>query len=243
MSRVRLDSEMVRRGLAEDVISASEMISSHLVSVDGAVALKPETLVKVGTQIEVLRAKPYVSRGGEKLAGALTDLRVDVAGRRCCDVGAGSGGFTDALLKAGASSVCAIDVGYGQFDWKLRNDSRVTLFERTNVRQVVPDQVGGPFQVVVADLSFVSLSSLATPISALAGPEADVLLMVKPQFEAPREDVGPGGIVLDPQVWRSAVNSVVQAFLLEGFVHEGSAAARIRGTHGNQEFFVHLSRR
>jgi 23S rRNA (cytidine1920-2'-O)/16S rRNA (cytidine1409-2'-O)-methyltransferase len=176
--------------------------------------------------------------GGDKLDAALDDFRVDVAGRRCLDAGAGSGGFTDCLLSRGAAEVVAVDVGYGQFDWGLRRDPRVRLLERTNLRLLGPGELGDPFDVVVADLSFISLAAVLGPLVAAAAPGAEFVLLVKPQFEAPAADVGAGGVVRDPGVWRRALGSVSGALGRHGLGVAGIVAARPRGAKGNQEFFV-----
>ena len=239
MSRSRLDTELVRRGLVPDIEDAAAQIRGRRILVDGAPALKPGTLVERSAQIVMASPPKYVSRGGTKLAGALEDLDVDVVGLRCCDIGAGSGGFTDVLLQAGASEVVAIDVGYGQFDWGLRNDPRVILMERTNVRTMDLGAVGS-VDLVVADLSFISIRGVAGTIDKIAGSGGALLLMVKPQFEAPREMVGPGGVITDPEVHRSTVDSVVAVFVEKGFRFEGSAPSRLKGAEGNQEFFVYL---
>jgi 23S rRNA (cytidine1920-2'-O)/16S rRNA (cytidine1409-2'-O)-methyltransferase len=226
---------MVARGLVGDVEAARLAIDSRTVSIDGAPGLKAGTLVSDTSRITLDTGRRFVSRGGDKLCGALDDFRLDVTGMRCLDAGAGSGGFTDCLLQRGAASVVAVDVGYGQFDWALRTDPRVTLYERTNVRQV-PES--GPFDLVVGDLSFVSLRSLARTIAELAGMTAACVLLVKPQFEGRREDVGPGGIVSDPQVWASAIRSAAEALNDNGLGTLAVAPSQLKGATGNQEFFI-----
>lgn len=226
---------MVARGLVDDVEAARLAIDSRTVTIDGAPGLKAATLVSDTSRITLDTERRYVSRGGDKLCGALDDFLVVVNGMRCLDAGAGSGGFTDCLLQRGAASVVAVDVGYGQFDWTLRTDPRVTLYERTNIRQV-PES--GPFDLVVGDLSFVSLRSLARTIAGLAGPTAACVLLVKPQFEGRREDVGPGGIVSDPQVWAGAIRSAAEALNDNGLGTVAVAPSRLKGATGNQEFFL-----
>ena len=236
MTRRRLDTEMVARGLVADVDAARRAIEARAVVIDGAPGLKPGTLVSPATQISVHAARRFVSRGGDKLRGALDDFGLDVSGMCCLDAGAGSGGFTDCLLQAGAASVVAVDVGYGQFDWSLRTDPRVTLYERTNVRQL-PDK--GPYDLVVCDLSFVSLASLA---GTLAGLGTTFVLLVKPQFEVSPDDVGKGGIVTEPSTWERAIRLAVEALAREGVGTLAVAPSRIKGAAGNQEFFL-LGRR
>src|SRR5437879_289755 len=185
--RRRLDRELVNRGLAQDESDALGLIADRRVLVDGAPALGPSRMVATSDQVVVLRPPPdFVTRGGRKLAGALDDFGIAVEGRRCLDVGAGAGGFTDCLLQRGAREVVAVDVGYGDFDWSLRNDARVRLLERVNVRTADPSLLGPPFDVAVADLSFISLVAVLDPLVEAAAPGADFVLLVKPQFEAPR---------------------------------------------------------
>lgn len=226
---------MVARGLVDDVEAARAAIDSRTVTIDGAPGLKAGTLVSDTSRITLNTGRRFVSRGGDKLCGALDDFALDVTGKRCLDAGAGSGGFTDCLLQRGAASVVAVDVGYGQFDWSLRTDPRVTLYERTNVRQV-PER--GPFDLIVGDLSFVSLRSLARTIADLAGTTAACVLLVKPQFEGRREDVGPGGVVSDPLVWAGAIRSAAGALNESGLGTVSVAPSRLKGATGNQEFFL-----
>lgn len=180
----------------------------------------------------------YVSRGGEKLAGALDALGVDVAGRRALDAGASTGGFTDCLLQRGVMSVAAVDVGYGQLDWKLRQDPRVEVYERTNIRYVTPDDVGGPFDLIVADLSFIGLAMVVPVLAQLGGETADWVLLVKPQFEVGKEHVGRGGVVRDPAQHGAAVASVSQALGAAGLRVVDVTESPLLGPSGNREFFV-----
>lgn len=237
--RRRLDRELVARALVPDERQARILIAERRILVDGAPALAPSRLVAAADDLNVL-APPagFVTRGGRKLAGALEDFGVDVAGRHCLDAGAGAGGFTDCLLQRGAASVVAVDVGYGDFAWPLRNDPRVLLLERANLRTLEPGRLGGPFDVVVADLSFISLASVADRLVSAAGPGADLVALVKPQFEAPRADVPAGGVVRDTTVWAAALDAVVDALAALGMPAAGVAASRLRGRAGNQEFFV-----
>lgn len=244
MSRRRLDAELVRRGLARSRDQAARLIEQGLVKVGGQVAGKPATQVETSAPIVVTEpaAGPeYVSRGGHKLAGALRAFpMVDPAGRRCLDAGASTGGFTDVLLRAGAAQVVAVDVGYGQLAWSLRTDERVTVVERVNIRDLVPEQVGEPPSLVVADLSFISLRLVLAPIQRCVRPDADYLMMVKPQFEVGRERVGSGGVVRDPRLRAEAVREVAAHALTLGLGAEGVTASPLPGPSGNVEYFLWL---
>ncbi len=200
---------------------------------------KPATLVSADTPIVVSGGgSTYVGRGGEKLAGALDTFQVEVAGRRALDAGASTGGFTDCLLQRGASRVVAVDVGYGQLDWRLRQDPRVEVRERTNLRHVDPAELGAPFEVVVADLSFISLCTVADILARLSGPETDLVLLVKPQFEVGRGQVGKGGVVRDPDLRRRAVAKVVACLAEAGLGAVGVVRSTPIGASGNVEYFV-----
>ena len=204
---------------------------------------KPSTLVASSEPIELTTPPPpYVSRGGLKLAGALEVFDIDVDGLRAVDVGASTGGFTDCLLQRGAARVTAIDVGYGQLHWRIRNDERVTVVERTNIRTAEIDGLGGPFDIVVADLSFISLRMVASPLEQLGEAEADWIVLVKPQFEVGRERVGRRGIVSDPAAWMEACTAVVAAFADVGLGCQGLTVSSITGTTGNVEFLGHFRR-
>jgi 23S rRNA (cytidine1920-2'-O)/16S rRNA (cytidine1409-2'-O)-methyltransferase len=236
LTRHRLDEELVSRGIVSDLNEARQLVATRGVFVDGAPALKAGTLVAGASSITIEERRAFASRGGLKLQGALEDFGIDATGLRCLDAGAGSGGFTDCLLQRGAASVLAVDVGYGQFDWKLRNDRRVTLLERTNLRSVPAD--AGPFDLVVADLSFVSLKSMARTIADLARPSAVCILLIKPQFEALPEEVGEGGIVSEPAVWERTLAAVVAALEQAGLGTVAIRPSRVKGATGNQEFFA-----
>jgi 23S rRNA (cytidine1920-2'-O)/16S rRNA (cytidine1409-2'-O)-methyltransferase len=189
------------------------------------------------------RRDDYVSRGGHKLAGALAAFpELGVAGRRCLDAGASTGGFTDVLLRRGAAAVIAVDVGYGQLAWPLRNDSRVTVLERTNVRSLTPEQIGGPVDLTVADLSFISLRLVLPALAACTRPEGDLVPMVKPQFEVGRERVGAGGVVREPALRAGAVLDVAAAAVGLGLGVAGVAVSPLPGPSGNVEFFLWLRR-
>jgi 23S rRNA (cytidine1920-2'-O)/16S rRNA (cytidine1409-2'-O)-methyltransferase len=240
--RARLDAELVRRGLATSRGEAQRLIAEGHVTVDGAPAVKPATLV-LPSEAVVVRPpeRQWASRGGHKLAGALDALGVHPRDRYCLDAGASTGGFTDVLLQAGAARVVAVDVGYGQLDWGLRNDDRVVVRERTNVRHLRPaDLPPPPPSLVVADLSFISLRLVLPALAAVADPAADYVLLVKPQFEAGPERVGKGGVVRDPEVWREVLGAVADSADRVGLGLAGATVSLLPGPSGNVEFFLHL---
>lgn len=240
--RRALENELVRRGLAVDADDARQLVRARRVTVDDAPALNPARQVASGQHIAVASLPSrYVSRGGRKLAGALDRLRVDVDGRRCLDAGAATGGFTDCLLQRGAAHVIAVDVGYGLLDERLRRDPRVTVRERTNIRHLgAGDLPDPPCELVVADLSFISLAQVLPALRSLVADHADGLLLVKPQFEAPRELVEPGGVVRDPQVWRQTVTQVAAAGRRVGWQPRGVVPTTPVGPAGNVEFMLRL---
>ena len=241
--RRRLDAELVRRGLAESRTLAQRLIDEGVVTVAGTPATKAATLVDGSTAIALAEtgAAPYASRAGHKLAGALDCLGLSVEGRHVLDAGAAHGGFTDVALRRGAVRVIAVDVAYGQLDWRLRQDQRVVVLERTNVRHLTAQDVPPPApDVVVADLSFISLARVLPALRGVAAPEADFALMVKPQFEAGRDAVGRGGVVRDPAVWADAVRRIAAAGEELDLGLAGVCASELPGPAGNIEFFVHL---
>jgi 23S rRNA (cytidine1920-2'-O)/16S rRNA (cytidine1409-2'-O)-methyltransferase len=233
--------------LARSREHAAELVSAGRVQLRGARADKAAAMVDPADPVRVLAADgdEYVSRGGHKLSGALdvfAPAGLSVAGRRCLDAGASTGGFTDVLLRRGATSVIAVDVGYGQLAWPLRTDSRVTVLERTNVRTLTPNAIGGPVDVIVADLSFISLRLVLPALTACTTADGDLLPMVKPQFEVGRDRVGSGGVVRDPELRASAVLDVAaSAGELELGV-AGVAVSPLPGPSGNVEFFLWLRR-
>jgi len=238
--RRRLDAELVRRGLVVSRSGAAEAIRSGRVLVEGAPASTPARQVAPGEAITVTGPRPrFVSRGGEKLDAALRRFEVDVAGRGALDAGASTGGFTDCLLQAGAAHVHAVDVGRAQLAWTLRRDPRVTVLERANVRALEPATLGGPVEVVTADLSFISLLTVAAALVRCAAPGADVVLLVKPQFEAGRGRVGKGGVVRDPDVHRAVLHEVLAGLADVGLPVRQVMPSPLQGADGNIEFFVH----
>jgi 23S rRNA (cytidine1920-2'-O)/16S rRNA (cytidine1409-2'-O)-methyltransferase len=246
MVRGRLDAELVRRGLARSREQAAELIAAGLVAVGGQVAAKPATQVARDAAVTVAddaTGPRYVSRGGHKLAGALEAFTgFDVAGKRCLDAGASTGGFTDVLLRAGAAHVVAADVGYGQLAWPLQTDERVTVLDRVNVRSLDPALVAPPPAVVVADLSFISLSKVLSALVACAAPDADFALMVKPQFEVGKGRVGAGGVVRSPEDRAAAVRSVCDTAWSLGLGVRGVTSSPLPGPSGNVEYFVWFRR-
>lgn len=241
--RLRLDSELVRRRLAATRGEAQRLIAEGRVTVDGAPAAKAAAMVAPEQAVVVsAEGRTWASRAAHKLIGALDRFGVDVAGRHCLDAGASTGGFTDVLLERGAARVVAVDVGYGQLLWRLREDPRVVVLDRTNVRHLTPDDVPPPtVDLVVADLSFISLAVVLPALAAVAAPTAQFLLMVKPQFEAGREHVGRGGVVRDPAAWTVALRRVVDAAAGLGLGVRGVAPSPLPGPSGNVEFFLWLA--
>jgi 23S rRNA (cytidine1920-2'-O)/16S rRNA (cytidine1409-2'-O)-methyltransferase len=246
--RLRLDAELVRRRLARSREHASELVHAGRVKVSGATASKPATAVTTDVAIVVVEdhdRPEYVSRGGHKLAGALAAFEPDgfvVRDRRCLDAGASTGGFSDVLLRAGAREVVAVDVGYGQLAWAVRQDPRVRVFDRTNIRDLTLDLIGDPVDVVVGDLSFISLTKVLDPILGVCTPDADLALMVKPQFEVGKDRVGKGGVVREPALRSEAVHQVASAAAERGWGARAVARSPLPGPSGNVEFFLWLRR-
>jgi 23S rRNA (cytidine1920-2'-O)/16S rRNA (cytidine1409-2'-O)-methyltransferase len=242
----RLDAELVRRGLARSRGHAAELIATGRVEVRGVTATKAATAVGGEVAIRVVTpsdSADFASRGGYKLAGALEAFAdVQVSGRRCLDAGASTGGFTDVLLRAGAAHVIAVDVGYGQLAWRLRTDERVRVLDRTNVRTLTPEAIGGVVDLTVADLSFISLALVLPALAACTATEGDLIPMVKPQFEVGRERLRSGGVVRDPRHRADAVRSVVRRADELGWGLMQVAASPLPGPAGNVEFFVWLRR-
>ncbi|MFE3461599.1 TlyA family RNA methyltransferase [Nocardiopsis aegyptia] len=240
--RTRLDAELVRRGHARSRGHAAEIIESGFVRVAGIVASKAAT--QVGTDQPIVVRTPadepsYVSRGAHKLIGALDAFSLDVSARRALDAGASTGGFTDVLLRRGAAHVTAVDVGYGQLAWALRSNDRVRVMERVNVRELTPEQIGEPRPtLVVGDLSFISLKLVLRPLKDCVAPDADFVLMVKPQFEVGKQRVGAGGVVREPALRAEAVADVAAHALTLGLGTVGVTASPLPGPSGNVEYFL-----
>jgi 23S rRNA (cytidine1920-2'-O)/16S rRNA (cytidine1409-2'-O)-methyltransferase len=246
--RLRLDAELVRRGLARSRDQAADLISRGRVRVGGVVATKPATAVTTDVALVVdgpTHGADYVSRGGHKLAGALDvfePLGLRVAHRRCLDAGASTGGFTDVLLRRGAAKVLAIDVGYGQLAWSLRQDDRVEVFDRTNVRELTLDRIGQPVELVTADLSFISMRLVLPALTSVCEPDGDLVVMVKPQFEVGRDRLGKGGVVRDPQLRADVVHDVAASAYELGWGTREATPSQLPGPSGNVEYFLWLRR-
>jgi 23S rRNA (cytidine1920-2'-O)/16S rRNA (cytidine1409-2'-O)-methyltransferase len=239
--RRRLDAELVRRGLSSSRREASDLIGAGRVLVAGAIADKAARLVSPAEAIEVRGPPPrFVSRGGEKLDAALDAFELDVTGRRALDAGASTGGFTDVLLQRGAAHVVALDVGHAQLHERIRHDPRVTVIERYNVRHLAVADIGGPVEVVVADLSFISLKVVLAGLFAALCPGGDLVVLVKPQFEAGRQEVAKGrGVITDPEVHRRVRGEIEEALRSLNAVVVGWTTSPIHGADGNIEFLVH----
>lgn len=238
----RLDVLLTERGFAESRTKAQAVIMAGQVYVEGQKADKPGISYEDTVSIEVRGdVCPYVSRGGLKLEKALRDFGVKPDGFVCSDSGASTGGFTDCLLQQGAKKVFAIDVGYGQLDWKIREDPRVVVMERTNIRYVTPEQLGEPLDLSVVDVSFISLKIVLPAIQALLKPNGQVLCLIKPQFEAGREKVGKKGVVRDPAIHREVLEDFVVLANHLGFTILGLTFSPVKGPEGNIEFLGHLT--
>ena len=241
----RLDAELVSRGLVRSRGEAQIAIDERRVKIDGMVAVKGSTGVNPASNLIVEGAgDAYVSRGAHKLLGALQAFPISLEGRYVLDAGASTGGFTQVALEAGAIGVLAVDVGYGQIAWSLRTDPRVHVMERQNIRYLEPTQLAFVPQVVVADLSFISLTTVLPSLTSLIDPEGEMLLMIKPQFEAGRDAVSAShGVIRDPEIRKSAVNRVAQAGIAGGWNVSGVAASPLPGPKGNVEYFLWLTHR
>ena len=237
MKKVRLDNLLVERGLFADEEEALRAVLAHEVKVGDAYATSAAMMVPPDAEVEVRGRKQFVSRGGLKLQGALEAFGQDVEGLRCVDIGSSTGGFTDCLLQAGAASVACVDVNYGQLAWKIRQDERVSVFERTNIRYADPDELGAPFDLLVADLSFIGLASLAPVFAGLSREGSVFIGLVKPQFES-RAGESEHGIVRDEAVRERTVKEVREALSEAGFAPTGVIESPITGAEGNVEYLV-----
>jgi len=238
---VRLDVLMVERGLAPSRERARALILARQVSVDGKLVDKAGAPVDASATVDLAAPDhPYVGRGGIKLAHALDAFGINVDGRSALDIGASTGGFTDVLLQRGAAKVVALDVGHGQLDWKLRNDPRVLVREGVNARNLGPDDVPDTVDLVTIDVAFISLGHIFPALSHTLNHGADIVALVKPQFEAGREEVGKGGLVTDPAVHDAVVARVTEKAAAAGFSRRGFTPSPITGATGNREFFLHL---
>lgn len=242
MTRRRIDAVLVDRGFFASRERARAAVLAGDVRVAGEVVTKAGHAIDEDAPIEVAEKQRFVSRGGEKLFGALEAFGLDVAGMRAVDVGASTGGFSDCLLQRGTASVVAVDVGYGQLAWSLRTDPRVTVFERLNIRAADPIELGAPFDLVVVDVSFISLRVVLPHLLALLGPKANLVALVKPQFEAGKGRVGKRGVVKDPQVHQDVLRAAVLSAEEAGLVVRGLTYSPIKGPEGNIEFWMWAAR-
>ncbi len=241
--KIRLDVALVERGLAASRERARALIMAGQVRVDGQVVSKPGTDIKTDAAVALDTADhPYVSRGGVKLAHALDEFNIDPSAKRALDVGASTGGFTDVLLRRGAANVIALDVGHGQLDWKLRTDPRVEVHDGVNARRLTTSDVPHPVDLVVIDVSFISLRHILPSLLPFLAPDADIVALVKPQFEAGRDEVGKHGLVTDPSVHDAVIARVTAFAHATGLTRIGMTPSAITGATGNQEFFLHLRR-
>ena len=239
MPRARLDKLVVERGLAPTRQKAQALILAGQIQVDGLRAEKAGTLVAANARVELVGEPPrYASRGGRKLEGALRDFALDVSGKICLDIGSSTGGFTDCLLQQGARRVYAVDVGKGQLDWKLRQDKRVVVLEGLNARYLKPKDLGEPVDLLTVDVAFISVEKILPAACACAKPGAIFLVLIKPQFELSRREVGKGGIVRDPALQRQAVKKITRAAAALGLANLVVHESRLPGAEGNREFFL-----
>ena len=243
MKRRRLDEELVAQGICPGTDDALRICMAGLVSCRGERLTSCAVKVPVGAELHVKNRIPYVGRGGFKLAGALDAFRVDPAGLACLDIGCSTGGFTDCLLQRGAAHVVSVDVGRAQFDWRLRNDARVTLLERTNIVSVPELGYAGTIDLAVCDVSFTSISVILPATIELLGPHGCFVTLVKPQFEARPEEVGEKGVVSDPAVHARVLREAIRLFDESGLDPIDICASPIRGAKGNREFFLHGRKR
>lgn len=240
-AKMRIDELLVERGYFPTTDAALRAVIAGDVRVDDVYPTSAGKKVPVDADVFVKGAKRFVSRGGHKLQAAIDHFGVDVTGKHCIDVGCSTGGFSDCLLQAGAGSLACVDVGYGELAWSIRNDERVSVFERTNIRTADPTELGAPFDVVVCDLSFIGLAQLAPTFASLCGPDAILLALVKPQFESAHEET-EGGLVTDPDVRIRTVEEVQAALVDSGFTIEGTMESPVPGKKaGNIEYFIRAS--
>jgi len=241
MAGTRLDVELVNRGVVPSREQARGAILAGRVTIDGVVVTKAGAMVRPGASVEIAVGPRYVSRGGLKLEAALETFGVDPAGKDALDVGASTGGFTDCLLQRGARSVVALDVGYGQFAWQLRNDPRVRVLERTNIRSADAETVGGPFGIIVIDVSFIGLGKVLPAVHPFVREDALCLALVKPQFEAGKGRVGKKGVVRDASIHRDVLQAVVTEAGSAGWIVKGLGWSPVKGPEGNIEFWIALA--
>ncbi|NLM09341.1 MAG: TlyA family RNA methyltransferase [Clostridiaceae bacterium] len=241
MAKERLDVHLVNRGYFDSREKARRAIMGGLILVNGIIEDKPGFQVDTEAELEVKgNPHPYVSRGGLKLEKAINEFEIDLTDKVCIDIGASTGGFTDCMLKNGACKVYSVDVGYGQLAWKLRNDSRVIVMERTNFRYVKPDDIGEKVDFASADVSFISLTKIIPPAKQLLKDEGSMVCLIKPQFEAGREKVGKKGVVKDPAVHKEVIEKVIEFAKNLGFSIKGLSYSPVKGPEGNIEYLLYL---
>ena len=238
MKKMRLDDLLVQRGFYPDADAALRGVMARAVRVGDAYASSAAMMVAPDAELFVKGARRFVSRGGQKLQGALDAFRQDVSGLRCIDIGSSTGGFTDCLLQAGAAHVACVDVNYGQLAWKVRNDPRVAVFERTNIKTADPQELGAPFDLIVIDVSFIGLASLASTLAAFSQAGTQLVALVKPQFESRRGETDHG-VVRDEEVRLRTIEEVKRALTENGFATEGEMTSPIKGPSGNIEYLLH----
>lgn len=238
-TKVRLDTLLAERGLAPSREAARRLVMAGVVSVNDQTHLKPGTRIKADAKVTVRQRPRFVSRGGDKLAAAIHRFQVNPAGWVCADVGASTGGFTDCLLQAGAARVYAVDVGYGQLAWSLRQDERVVVIERANARYI--ERLPEPVRLVVIDVSFISVTLILPVVRGWLAPGGELIILIKPQFEAGPDDVGRGGVVRDPAVHRRVLTATIQAAEALGYEAHGLMPSPLRGPAGNIEFLLWLA--
>ena len=241
--KMRLDQLLVQRHLAESREKAKALIMAGLIRVDGTRGDKAGHLVPTSASVSVAESRPpYVSRGGQKLEAAVKYFSVDVKGQDLLDVGASTGGFTDCLLRHGARCVVAVDVGYGQLDWKLRRDPRVKIFEKTNIRYLEPHDLDMAIHGAVIDVSFISLKLVIPPVSKILNKQSYIIALIKPQFEVGRGQVGKGGVVRDPKLHDSVIEDLSNFFDTQCWTVRGHIPSPLLGPKGNREFLIYLTR-
>lgn len=241
--KIRLDQLLVQRGFVESREKAKALIMAGLVAVDGAQVDKSGKHVSFSADVQIKESySPYVSRGGQKLEAAIEHFAVRVEGQVLLDVGASTGGFTDCLLQYGARKVIAVDVGYGQLDWKLRQDHRVEVLEKTNIRYLKPEDLDTPIRGAVIDVSFISLKIVVPAVSDLLEKQGFIIALIKPQFEVGKGQVGKGGVVRDPNLQQEVVKNLRGSFESMGWTVHGHIPSPVLGTKGNREFLIYLTR-
>ncbi len=242
-NKIRLDQLLVQKGLTASREKAKALIMAGLAQVNGILIDKAGRLVPTSATVELKGTHPYVSRGGLKLEAAIRHFTPDVEGKSLIDVGASTGGFTDCLLQNGAKRIIAVDVGYGQLDWKLRQDPRVTVLEKTNARYLKPKDIDAPIHGAVIDVSFISLKLIIPPVSNILEDQAFIIALIKPQFEVGKGQVGKGGVVRDPNLHQKVIEQLKVFFKTMNWTIQGHIPSPILGPKGNREFLVYLTRK